>query len=77
MVETGADGFKSVDYSKLTPILVEAIKELNAELQQQEIENSQLNLKVKSLENENATMRADIDTIKTLIGMGQGDMKQN
>ena len=77
MVEIGADGFKSVDYSKLTPILVEAIKELNAELQQQEIENSQLNLKVKSLENENATMRADIDTIKTLIGMGQGDMKQN
>ena len=28
VVFTGKDGYKSVDYSRLTPILVEAIKEL-------------------------------------------------
>ena len=31
LVFTGNDGYKSVEYSKLTPILVEAIKELKAE----------------------------------------------
>ena len=30
LVFTDVDGYKSVDYSKLTPVLVEAIKELKA-----------------------------------------------
>jgi len=29
LVRTDADGYKSVDYAKLTPILLEAVKELN------------------------------------------------
>jgi hypothetical protein len=31
LVHTGADGYKSVDYSKLTAVLIEAVKELKAE----------------------------------------------
>lgn len=34
MVQTGTDGYKSVDYAKLTPVLVEAVKE-----QQNQIDN--------------------------------------
>jgi trimeric autotransporter adhesin len=30
LINTSADGYKGVDYSKFTPILIEAIKELNA-----------------------------------------------
>lgn len=42
VVQTGSDGYKSVDYGRLTPILIEAIKE-----QQQEID--ELKSLVKSL----------------------------
>jgi hypothetical protein len=33
LVETDKDGYKSVDYAKLTPILLEAMKEMQAEMQ--------------------------------------------
>ncbi len=36
VVLTDAQGYKSVDYGRLTPVLVEAIKELNALVQQQQ-----------------------------------------
>ena len=31
VVSTDAEGYKSVDYSKLTPLLIEAVKELKAQ----------------------------------------------
>jgi hypothetical protein len=33
MVTTDADGYKSVDYSRLTPVLVEAMKEQQAQIE--------------------------------------------
>ncbi len=36
MVKTDADGFKSVDYSRLTPVLVEAIKEQQRKIEELE-----------------------------------------
>jgi hypothetical protein len=32
LVSTGADGYEGVDYARLTPVLVEAIKELQKEI---------------------------------------------
>jgi len=36
MVLTGSDGYKSIDYARLTPVLLEAIKTLNIKLEDQE-----------------------------------------
>lgn len=42
IVLTGEDGYKSVDYGKLTPILLEAIKEQQAIIEAMQAENNQL-----------------------------------
>lgn len=49
MVQTDAEGYKAVDYSRMTPVLVEAIKE-----QQQEI--SQLKAKLERMETQMAAL---------------------
>ena len=65
MVITDDKGYKSVDYSRLTPVLVEAIKELNAknESQQKIIDN--LQSVFGSLLNENGNMKVEIWDLKT------------
>ena len=50
LVVTDKDGYKSVDYSKLTPILVEAIKELRAENEKLAAKNASLNVSLDILE---------------------------
>ena len=52
---TSADGYKGVDYSKFTPILIEAIKELNTkhdkDIQQLHAKHTeQLNTLLKRIE---------------------------
>ena len=54
LVRTGKDGYKSVDYTKLAPILIEAVKELNSEFIYQ---NSELKNRIKTLEEENEKIR--------------------
>ena len=49
VVSTAKDGYKSVDYSKLTPILIEAVKELNANNEKLEARLAELEKVVKSL----------------------------
>jgi len=49
VVFTDKDGYKSVDYSRLTPILVEAIKEQQKIIQQLQEENAQTKSEVKAL----------------------------
>lgn len=53
LVQTDANGYKSVDYVKLTPILIEAIKELNS--------------KVETLEKDKATFSARLQKIEMLL----------
>jgi len=48
LVQERADGYKGVDYSRLTPILVEAIKELKAEIDALRKENEALRAQVQS-----------------------------
>lgn len=57
VVNKGSDGYYAVDYGRLTPVLVEAVKELHgqfdAELQQRDAEN--------------ASLRAEIETLKRAV----------
>lgn len=59
LVRTDADGYKSVDYVKFTPILIEAIKE-----QQKQISN--LENRLADLENQNNNLKAQVTDIKNL-----------
>jgi len=59
LVFTDKNGYKSVDYSKLTPILVEAIKELS-------VKNDKLRIEIENLKE---SFEASIENIKTQFGM--------
>ncbi|MBP5667829.1 MAG: hypothetical protein IKO46_08205, partial [Salinivirgaceae bacterium] len=50
LVYTDEAGFKSVDYTKLSPILIEAVKELKTEKDELEKKNNALEAKVERLE---------------------------
>jgi len=41
-VHTNEEGYKSVNYSQMTAVLIEAIKELNQEIQELKKENGEL-----------------------------------
>ncbi|MES2591883.1 MAG: tail fiber domain-containing protein [Bacteroidota bacterium] len=76
MVFTDTDGYKSVDYSRLTPVLVEAVKEQQKMIEllqkvnesQQKI-NENLQNGNKNLHEENASLRSDIEKIKLQLGI--------
>jgi hypothetical protein len=53
MVFTDEKGYKSVDYARLTPVLVEALKELT--------------LKNQTLENKNQTLESRLDKIEAML----------
>jgi hypothetical protein len=48
-VVTSKDGYKAVDYARLTPVLVESLKEVNAKLEAQQSEINELKAAVKQL----------------------------
>ncbi|MES2519455.1 MAG: tail fiber domain-containing protein [Bacteroidota bacterium] len=50
MVITNENGFKSVDYARLTPVLVEAIKELTLRNEQLEVKNQKLESRLDKIE---------------------------
>jgi len=57
LVTTGTDGYLSLDYSKVTPILVKAVQE------QQEIIN-QMREQITLLKNQNIEMKASIEDLQ-------------
>jgi len=57
VVHTDAEGFKSVEYSKVVAVLIEAMKE-----QQKLIDQQKFSIKV--LQDDNSKMKAEIDNIK-------------
>ncbi len=59
LVRTDADGYKSVDYVKFTPILIEAVKE-----QQEQIEN--LKNRLAEIENQNNNLKAQVSELQSL-----------
>jgi len=51
LVSTDKLGYKSVDYTKLTPVLIEAVKELKAENDELQEQNNRLESRLSALEN--------------------------
>ena len=49
-VSKGSDGYYSVDYGRLTPVLVEAIKELRAEVRAKDDKIADLTARVERME---------------------------
>jgi hypothetical protein len=60
LVITDEQGYKKVDYAKITPVLVEAIKELKAE-------NEALKAKITKFEADNAVLKAQNGKIEAKI----------
>ena len=72
LIRTDEQGYKSVTYATMTPILLEAIKELNRKVEQLEEKNKQLFTQVKSyeyLEKEVLEMKKVLNA----IGLGSTD----
>ncbi len=66
MVFTDEKGYKSVDYSRLTPVLVEAIKELNSKNEQQQklIQNQQKMIETLNVHNKNTESNFKVSELK-------------
>lgn len=73
------DGFYSVDYAKLTPILVEAIKEQQRTIESQERELSVLHDETTNLESRFAELKALVQTLidEKSRDNGQADLASN
>ena len=52
LVHTNQEGEKSVDYSRMAPILVEAIKEQQVQIEQLKSEKAALEVEIKTLRSE-------------------------
>ncbi len=62
-VRTDDEGMKSVNYSQMVAVLIEAVKELNSKIEVLESENSELRAQLDEID----TMKAQINTLMTLI----------
>ena len=73
LVFTDKDGYKSVDYSRLTPILVEAIKDLSAEVQRTKTElanrNAKLEVNAGGQQQIIENLKSDIEYLKAEINL--------
>ena len=69
MVFTDEKGYKSVDYSRLTPVLVEAIKEQQKLIETLQTGNKSLQSAVGGLQAENASLKSDMEKVKQQLGM--------
>jgi prefoldin subunit 5 len=56
---------KSVNYSQMVTVLIEAVKELNSKIEVLEAENSELQAQINDIE----TMKAQISKLMTLISV--------
>jgi len=79
VVFTDKDGYKSVDYSRLTPILVEAIKDQQKIIQQLQEENFKIKQANLQLQEENNQMKAEMkllnEKVDNLINSLSNDKK--
>ncbi len=67
IVNTNAEGYKSVDYTKITPVPVEAIKELQLINEKQDKAIDELKFQVSLMKAEYIQMKTDIKQTKSLL----------
>lgn len=60
IVQTDQDGFKTIDYIKLTPYLIEAMKEQQSQIEEQKSE-------IEELRKENASIKKQLNDLKLKI----------
>ncbi|MFT6855619.1 MAG: hypothetical protein ACJA0X_001593, partial [Cyclobacteriaceae bacterium] len=65
LVNTDANGYKSVNYASMTAVLIEAVKELNAKVENLETENTDLKAQVES----SAKLESRLAQIEKLLGV--------
>jgi len=75
VVLTDVDGYKSVDYSRLTPILVEALKEQQRIIDKQQATMDKQQSSIDKLTSENTDVRNRIQKIEAMIGASQNDVQ--
>jgi hypothetical protein len=73
LVFTDKDGYKSVDYSRVSPILVEAIKDLYAEFRKSSAEQQKI---IKELKLENSNLAARVKSIEAVLNSGSVNAKK-
>lgn len=66
-VEQGEDGYYRVAYSKVTPVLVEAVKEQQSEIDTLKKQNAEMEARLKKLEN--SSMAKHFAPISLVLGM--------
>lgn len=67
IINTNKEGYKSIDYAKLTPVLVEAIKEQQKIIEQQQSSINSLQSSIKKMNVLIDTQKADIGNLQTEI----------
>uniref|UniRef100_UPI00404A2BAF tail fiber domain-containing protein n=1 Tax=Fulvivirga sp. TaxID=1931237 RepID=UPI00404A2BAF len=67
-VHTNDEGMKSVNYSQMVAVLIEAIKELNTKVETLEAANSALTSKVADVSTENEALKASLADVNDLKG---------
>jgi Tfp pilus assembly protein PilN len=63
-VKTDEKGYKSVNYSNMTAVLLEAMKEQQKQINTLTNENKELKQKVSDIDK----LKAEVEELKTLIG---------
>jgi uncharacterized protein YlxW (UPF0749 family) len=64
LVSSDSNGYKSVSYEKISAVLVEAIKEQQAQISNLSNENKELKARLSKFEK----MQAQIDYLQSLVG---------
>ncbi|MCZ6816085.1 MAG: hypothetical protein O7F76_05215, partial [Planctomycetota bacterium] len=68
VVNKGSDGYYSVDYGRLTPLLVEAVRELSTSIKQKDAEIASEKEQIAKLQLANDAFRARLERLEKLVG---------
>jgi len=76
IVMTDNDGYKSVDYSRLTPILVEAIKEQQSMIEKQKQNDLQNKIEIEELKKQITILQLQVKQVNTILHLGEASKEK-